>query len=248
MGPLPITSLTIRQFLRGKSLVVVAGIFGFTVLFALIRYLPGSDTSLRNIREVMGEGIFLGIFTATLLPLGTLILATAAFGDEIEDRTLQYLTLKPISRTRIVLEKFIAVLIITIPIAWIMLLLSYAVQCWGHFGDTDDMIVPMLAGTLIGVIGFGSLSMLISMLIQRALLVGIFYVFVWETTLSRFLSGIRSISIRHYSQSLFVRMLDDRRISISGPSAEMTVWITIAGLLIACMALSVWRLRSMNLE
>jgi hypothetical protein len=73
-------------------------------------------------------------------------------------------------------------------------------------------------------------------------------VFVWETTLSRFLSGIRSISIRHYSQSLFDRMLNDPRIDITKPSAETTIWITIVALVAVCMALSVWRLRSMNLE
>lgn len=248
MDPFPITFLTIRQFLRGKSLLVVAGIFGFSVLFALFRYLPGGSDSVRDIREVMGSKIFLDIFAATLLPLGTLILATAAVGDEIDDKTLQYLTLKPISRTRIVLEKFLAVLLVTIPIAWIMLLVTYAVQCWGYVDETRDMIWPMLAATLAGIIGFGALFMLVSMVIQRALLVGIFYVFVWESALSRFLTGIRSISIRHYSQSLFVRMLDDRRIRLDGPSAETTILITIAALFLVCMILATARLRAMNLE
>jgi ABC-2 type transport system permease protein len=196
----------------------------------------------------MGEGIFLGVVTATLLPLATLILATSALGDEIEDKTLQYLTLKPISRTRIVIEKFIAVLLVSIPIAWVMMMLAYVVQCWGHFGETDDFIVPILTSSAIGILGFGSLFMLISMLIQRALLVGIFYVFVWESALSRFLPGIRSISVRHYSQSLFVRMLDDRRIEIDGPSATATVVATIVILVAFGIAMSTVRMRSMNLE
>jgi ABC-2 type transport system permease protein len=248
MGLLPITALTLRQFRRGKTLLVVTGIYAFALLFALIRFLPGSDDSLRATREVMGEGIFLGIVTATLLPLATLVVATAAIGDEIEDKTLQYLTLKPISRTRIVIEKFLAVLLVSIPIAWVMLIVTWLVQCWGKLGDTNDIIWPMLASSVAGILGFGSLFMLVSMIIQRALLVGIFYVFVWETALSRFLPGIRSISVRHYSQSLFVRMLDDRRVQIDGPSAQNTVVITVAILFLFCIAMSTLRLRSMNLE
>ena len=249
MGLLPITSLTIRQFRRGKSLLVVVGIYAFSLLFSFIRFLPGvNDDSLREIRLVMGEGIYLNIVTATLLPLATLILATAALGDEIEDKTLQYLTLKPISRTRIVLEKFIAVILVSVPIAWVMLMLTYVVQCWGRFGDTDDFIKPILASSAVGILGFGALFMMVSMLIQRALLVGIFYVFVWESALSRFLPGIRSISVRHYSQSLFVRMLGDRRIEIDGPSATVTVWITITVLVVVCVSLATARMRSMNLE
>jgi ABC-2 type transport system permease protein len=248
MSLLPITALTLRQFRRGKTLLVVTGVYAFAILFALIRFLPGSDDSLREMRLVMGEGIFLGIVTATLLPLATLIVATAALGDEIEDKTLQYLTLKPISRTRIVLEKFVAVLIVSIPIAWVMLTFTYLVQCWGRLDDTNDMVWPMLASSVVGILGFGSLFMFVSMIIQRALLVGIFYVFVWETALSRFLPGIRSISVRHYSQSLFVRMLDDPRVQIDGPSAQPTIVITIAILLLICIAMSTLRLRSMNLE
>lgn len=248
MNMLPITSLTLRQFRRGKSLFVVVGIYAFSLLFALIRFLPGSSDALRDIRSVMGEGIYLGIVTATLLPLATLILATAALGDEIEDKTLQYLSLKPISRTRIVIEKFIAVMLVSVPIAWIMLTITYVVQCWGLIEDTDDFIVPILASSAVGIFGFGALFMLISMVIQRALLVGIFYVFVWESALSRFLPGIRSISVRHYSQSLFVRMLDDRRIEITGPSATTTVLITIALLVALCVTLATARMRSMNLE
>ena len=248
MGLLPITSLTIRQFRRGKSLLVVAGIYAFSLVFALFRFFPGSDDRLSAIRGVMGDDIYLGVVTATLLPLATLIMATSALGDEVEDKTLQYLTLKPISRTRIVIEKFIAVLLVSIPIAWAMMLLTYVVQCWGHFGETDDFIVPILASSAVGILGFGALFMLISMLIQRALLVGIFYVFVWESALSRFLPGIRSISVRHYSQSLFVRMLDDRRIEIDGPSATATVVVTIVILVAFGIAMSTVRMRSMNLE
>lgn len=249
MGPLPITALTLRQFRRGKTLFVVVGIYAFALLFALIRYLPGNNTSLRTVRDVMGNELYLGIITGTLLPLATLVVATAALGDEVEDRTLQYLTLKPISRTRIVLEKFLAVLLVTIPIAWVMLLLTWGVETWGYYDETRYFLWPMFASSAVGILGFGSLFMLVSMVIQRALLVGIFYVFVWESALSRFLPGIRSISVRHYSQSLFVRMLDDRRrVDIDGPSADTTVLITIGVLLVVCMALTVVRLRSMNLE
>jgi len=83
---------------------------------------------------------------------------------------------------------------------------------------------------------------------QRALLVGVFYVFVWETALSRFLPGIRSISIRHYTQSLFVRLVDDRRVDVPQLSAQSTVIVTTVAICVVCVILATWRLRSMSLE
>lgn len=243
-----IIRLTLRQFLRSKSVLVVVGISLFSVIFAIIPHFANREQSLRTFRDIVGNTIYLELFAATLLPLATLVLATAAFGDELEDKTLQYLTLKPMGRLKIVLAKFIAVLLVTIPVVWGGLLVTWVVGAWGRLGDMTDLIWPMLASATVGILGFGALFMLVSLLIQRALLAGIFYVFIWETALSRYLPGIRTISIRHYTQSMFVRLVDDRAFEISHVAATSTVIITIIGLVVVSLGLSTWRLRRMNLD
>lgn len=244
----PILRLTIRQFLRSKSIYVVAGTCLLAILFAIIPLFQNPEFSRRELREFFASVIYLGLFSGTLLPLATLVISTAALGDEIEDRTLQYLALKPIGRFRIVLAKFLAIVVVLLPMIWIGLAATWAVCSWGRFDETRDMLVPALVSSVIGILGFGSVFMLLSLVIQRALLIGVFYVFVWESTLSRFLPGIRTISIRHYTQSLFVRLADDRRVRIDNPAAEMTVWYTIAGIVIVSLVLATWRIRSMSLE
>jgi ABC-type transport system involved in multi-copper enzyme maturation permease subunit len=245
---LAITRLTLRQFLRSKSLLVVVAIGFFPILFAILPHLRGNEITLRELRRALGNEIYLGLFAGTLLPLATLVIATSALGDEIEDKTLQYLTLKPIGRFQIVLAKFVAVLIVGLPIILAGLTATWLVASWGRLDAMRDMLWPMLAGATVGVLGFGAIFMLVSLFIQRALLVGIFYVFIWETALSRYLPGIRSFSIRHYTQSTFVRLVDDRSLRIDGVAALSTIQITIAAIVIVCMVLSTWRLRTMNLE
>jgi len=242
-----ITVLTIRQFLRSKSIYVVLGISLLAAILAgIVQVAPGEE-STRSLRSIF-SGLYTGLFAGTLLPLATLVLATAAIGDEIEDRTLQYLTLKPVSRYRIILEKLLAVVIVLIPLTWFGIAVTWLITAFGHIDDLRDLLWPALASSLVAIIGFGSLFMLLSLFIQRALLVGVFYVFVWESALSQFLPGIRSISIRHYTQSLFARLVDDRRVAVDGASAESTVVITTIGLLVICTALATWRLRRMSLE
>ncbi len=245
---LTITWLTIRQFLRSKSIFVVLGIGLLPSLLAIIARVQPDELSVRELRDVFGNTLYRGMFVGTLLPLGTLILATSAIGDEIEDRTLQYLYLKPISRTRIVLEKALAVFIMLVPLLWIGILVMWGILAFGNMDALRDMLVPALVSSLVAIVGFGALFMLLSMMIQRALLVGIFYVFVWESALSRWLPGIRAISIRHYTESLFVRMVADRRIRLDQVSAETTIYLTIALLAAISLALATLRLRSMSLE
>ena len=242
-----ITALTIRQFSRSRSLLVVAVICLIPLLFAILpRVLP--DYTLRDLRWLLAQNIYLNLFSATLLPLATLVLSTAALGDEIEDKTLHYLAMKPLSRARIVIEKWLAVIAITTAVVWSSLLVIWAVMSWGYYGEMRDILSPMLVSSLVGILGFGSLFMALSLVMNRALLFGVFYVFIWETTLSRFLPGIRSISISHYTRSTFVRMLDDRRIGIDGPSASQTIFIAIAIVVIASLVLATWRLRTMAID
>lgn len=243
-----IALLTIRQFLRSRSIYVLIGICLLGALFAVMPQVATTELSLRDKREIFGDTLFLEFFAATLLPLGVLVLATAALGDEIEDRSLQYLALKPISRFKIVIEKMLAVFAVTIPIVFAGVALMWAITSYGSYDGMRDMLAPALLASLVAIVGFGSIFLLLSLVIQRALLVGVFYVFVWETALSRFLPGIKAISIRHFAQSLFVRLVDDRRIAIDDPSAQTTVIIATAAIFVVCIALGTLRLRSMSLE
>ena len=99
----PIMTLTIRQFLGGKAVRVIVGLSLIPILFGAIFLLNSNG---RTATDYMVNVVYLPVVIATLMPITILILATGALGNEIEDRTLPYLTLKPISRFRIVFEKF----------------------------------------------------------------------------------------------------------------------------------------------
>ena len=58
------------------------------------------------------------MIASAILPLVMLLLATAAFGNEVGDRTLVYLVTKPIARWRIVAPKLLATIVVGgIPVA-----------------------------------------------------------------------------------------------------------------------------------
>jgi ABC-2 type transport system permease protein len=251
-GALTVTQLTIRQFLRAKAVLVVAAICAIPILFAIILRLANPDLTVGDMREILGEALFLGLFSSTLVPLASLVLSTAALGDEVEDKTLQYLTLKPLSRLRIVCEKFLGTLLVTVPIAWAAMLAVWLVISWGEMDATSDMVWPMLVASLMGIAAFSALFMLISLYAQRALLIGVFYVFVWEATLSQFLPGIRTVSIRHYMQSLFIRLVDDPLVvgvNEQDSAARLsTALVTLVVVTVVSLLLSAWRLSRMNLE
>lgn len=243
-----ITTLTIRQFLKSRSLAVILVICLIPVAIAIIPHFLPEEQSIRSLRNAMAQGIFLGMYASLLLPISVMVLASAAFGDEIDDKTLYILALKPVSRFRIMLEKLLAVILVAVPVLWGSILVVWAVLAWGNFAELRDMIWPMLAASLVGVCGFGSIFLTFSLFIRRTLLFGMFYVTIWEGALSNFLPGIRSFSISHYGRSMFVELLGDERITTTNAADPARVVITILAIMAVSLWIGTWQLRRMAID
>lgn len=243
-----ITALTIRQFLKSRSLVVITMICLIPLAIAIIPHLVDQMQTVRSMRSDLANIIFLNMYATLLMPISVLVLASAAFGDEIDDKTLYILALKPMSRFRIVLEKFLAVILVAVPVVWGSIAIVWAVYSWGNYGDLQDIIWPMLAGSLVGIAGFGSIFLTVSLYVRRTLLLGMFYVTIWEGALAGFLPGIRSFSISHYGRSMFSNLLGDADISVDAAAGTTRVVITILVIVAVSLGIGTWRLRRMAID
>jgi ABC-2 type transport system permease protein len=240
----PIAVMTLRQFSGGKAIRVVGLFSAVPVIFALIALIEGSTSSGREIFD----GIFRDLIVPTMLPLATVIMATNALGNEIEDRTMVYLVLKPVSRVRIVLEKFAAVVQTTWLALVVGLILVWALSSQGEILNDLDLLATAILAVLVGVIAYGALFMALSLLIARALLAGIIYILIWETTLARIIPGAKVLSIQHYVNSIYSRLLSDPLIRISDALQIYSAMAAVTVLVVVALLFSVVRLRSMDLE
>ena len=261
--PIPILTLTVRQFLGGRALWVVTALSLIPCLFTAIYLI---DTSGTTPRDFLIEVIFLGLVSPTLLPISVLILATAALGNEVEDRTLPYLVIKPITRLRIAVEKLVGILVVALPAVVLGLVITYLMVEVGADEPTIRLgrraaepealwpvLEAMLGAAAVGVVATAALFLFVSLVIPRALLVGIIYAFAWESLLGRFLPGIKVVSIRHYTDSTFYALLDNPEATIDPDLLEAAASLssaltTVAVLVVVSVALTTWRLRTMNLE
>jgi ABC-2 type transport system permease protein len=254
--PAPIATFTVRQFLGGKSARIVGILALAPVLMAAI-YLINTDVATP--REWIIDTTYRDVMVGTIIPIATLILATGALGNEIEDRTLPYLVLKPISRLRIVLEKFVGTLVIAVPTillgivaGWLVIRLgtdeSEVFIASGKPTSIDPLLWPMLASATAGIVATAAVFLLISLIVPRALIVGVLYVFAWESLLGRFLPGVKAFSIRQYVSSIFVGLLDAPDATLDGSYTVFASVLTLGIVSIVALALATWRLSRMNLE
>jgi ABC-2 type transport system permease protein len=240
----PIFFLSVRQFVGGKALWAVAGLSGIPVLFSLIYRI---DPSMERPRRYL-DGVFTEFMLPSVLPLAVLILATAAFGDELEDRTLPYLVLKPISRFRIVLEKLLAAAVVSAPVVGACVALTWLLIFSDDAGDNTDMLWGMLAAVGAGTLVYTAVFQFLTLFIQRAILASIIYSLVWETVLGRFVPGLRYASIRHLVRSIYTAVIDDRRIGLTGAFGLEGALTGVAVVTVIALIVSTLRLRALNIE
>jgi len=243
MPTFPILTLTLMHFSHGRAIRVVAAIALLPIAFAGIYLIDATETARIFLVDVFREFI-----TPTILPLATLILATGALGDEVEDRTMVYLVLKPVSRLRIVLEKYAAVVVATVVLLWVGLILTWLISGRADAFDGTDVLVAAIIAILWGVLAYGAVFMAVSLIIPRALLVGIMYTLLWESLLSRLIPGARVISLRHYVNSIFTRIVNDSAIQVDDAFQLYSAVAVLLAVIALAIFLTTARLRSMDLE
>jgi ABC-2 type transport system permease protein len=241
----PIVWLTIRQFLEGKAIRVVIGLALIPFVFGVIYLIqPGRERP----DLFLGNGIFLEVMIPTLLPLTVLVLATSAFGNEVEDRTLPFLTLKPVGRLRIVIEKLAGSVLVSGPIVVLGLIMTYLVVLRGDSGAHLHLLWAMIVAALVATVAYSSIFMLVSLLISRALVAALIYLFLWESILGRFVPGLRYVSIRHFVASIFAAVADDPRFAPNDATGLAAAIATLAIASVVAIVLATWRLRRMNVS
>ena len=141
-------------------------------------------------------GMVGGLVFTLLLPIGALVFGTAALGAEIEDGTIIYLLARPVARWRIVVTKAavasLATITLTLPATLLTILIATGTT------DTESLWLAAAVATVTGSIVYSTLFVGLSAITDRALIVGLVYVFIWEAAITNLFDGTRWISVRQY--------------------------------------------------
>ena len=248
---LTVFSLTLRQ-LTGSRRQAILWLFAASPLgmAILIRVLTDDYTS------VILERLFDLLLVAVVLPLVVAILATTALGDDVEDRTLSYILLRPVPRWQIVAAKYVSVVVLS---AVPLLLLGAAMAGVAFIDEAEDLndyenvirpILGVVAGLALGVLAYSAAFMWLGLISGQALGLAIVYVFVWEGAAANIFSGIRYLSIRSYSLITMREAGGSTLYEISPVAgAEIGVAVALGGaaaIVIAFLALTLIQLKNMD--
>ena len=194
--------LTLRQLSGRWRLVIMSVLASMPVVMAALMVRSDRAPSVEEFELVVLSGMLVG----AVLPLIVLAVASTAFANEVEDRTLANLTLSPIPRWQIVVPKLLAAVSVSGPFVAISALLTSYVAYNGDLTATFAVTVSAFAGVAL----YSSAFVWLGLVTTKAIGIGLFYIVLWEGYFAGFVSGVRFLSVRYHSIAL-MHGLDERR-------------------------------------
>jgi ABC-2 type transport system permease protein len=229
--------LTLRQLSGRWRLAILTVLASLPVVIAVMTVNSSDAPTVKEFEDAILSAMLAG----SISPLVVLAIASAAFANEIEDRTLANLTLSPIPRWQIVLPKLLAAVCVSAP----FIAVSAFFTSYFAFSADWTAAFAVTASALIGVLLYSSAFVWLGLKTTRAIGYGLLYIVLWEGFFSGFVAGVRILSVRYYSIAL-MRGFDPRRFVDADDLSFGFAIVASAVVLVGFVLLSIRRLRRMD--
>jgi ABC-type transport system involved in multi-copper enzyme maturation permease subunit len=201
--------LALGQMLWARRTALLALAAAAPVLLALVTRLTlssGSAVVQINGRQIGSEAVFstaiAALYLRFIVPAIGVFYGTSLIADEVEDRTITYLFVRPIPRGAIVLGKYLAYVLcvtsVVLPSAAVVFLVMVPFQDMApQFGT----FVRNLGVLALGLAAYGAVFLWAGVLFRRPLVGGLLFVFGWEQLAAVLPGYLGRLTIAHYLQA-----------------------------------------------
>jgi len=191
--------LMLRSQVTRARIIALLALGGIGVLVGVAL---GQSSSIDRAHEAARFINNFGI--ALLVPVASLVFASATLGDPNEDGTMVYLWLRPVSRAKIVAAAALSSFTVTWPVVTIPLLVAALAA-----GGGREVVLGTLGGVTVAMVGYIGLFVALGLRVRRALIWGLLYIFIWEGFVATANTTAARLAVRSYGRSTLSAITGD---------------------------------------
>lgn len=159
-------------------------------------------------RNITGIYIFSNIIMAFYLQFLILILAlffgTSICSEELEGKTLTYLTTRPVPKSAILLGKFAAYYTMTVIMTVSGIFFAFLILNLDVLGDFGiyKVLLRDVAVLSLGLLCYMAFFTMIGTFLKKSIMFGLIFSFGWENVIQYFPGSTQKFAIAHYLKSM----------------------------------------------
>ena len=192
----------------GKGAMLAIVVVAPLVLAILFNSLGGFEGVERDEAELAAGLVLFALFTQFTCIIAGLFYGSSILSTELDWKTLTYLYTRPVSKSRIVLGKYLGIIAVLVP----ALVVSSALAWFGigmPLGGAGLVTLVLLVA--LATVAYTALFAAIGVLIpKRAIIVGLIWGGVFEWALTYVPALISQITVTYYLRGLGLMLLDQR--------------------------------------
>jgi ABC-2 type transport system permease protein len=191
-----------RRARRNRVVILVCALPVLAAAVFLLRRLLAGDPS------VVGPGVFSGLILTFYLQFIVLMLAlfygTSIVSEEVENKTLTYLTTRPLAKPAILAGKYAAYTARSVLLVVAGVLVSFLLLDYEHLGEAETwfLLLRSLAVLVLAVAAYTAFFTLLGTFLKKSVLFGLFFCFGWENVVQYFPGTTQRLTLIHYLKSI----------------------------------------------
>jgi ABC-2 type transport system permease protein len=214
-----LVAATLRQQLGGRRLVLLL-LLGLVPAAVLGVLLADQRSAIGAVRAFHEAPIVILFFV--VLPVASLVFGAGALGDERRDGTLSFILLRPLPRSLIAAAKLLgawlaAFAVVGTAAAAMGIVLGVQSGLWEYLG-------PLLLAAALSALAYVSIFLALGYFTARAVLLGLVYVFVWESGMTGAIPSLASVSLMRIGLSAYAALVPS-----TGPHFDEVMGVVRAG-------------------
>lgn len=212
---LRVFDMSVNEMLWSRRTIFMALIVGAPIVIAVIvRLLVGLGAPLFEMREarttvrvpgpvIFGFAIWM-LYLRFIVPVLGVFYGTSLMADEVEDKTITYLFVRPVRRGAVLLGKYLAYLACTgfVVLPSVVLVYLLVVPINGSLGASFVDLLTDLGLIGLGLAVYGAVFAFVGAQLRRPLLIGLVFVFGWEQAAMLFPGYMKQLTVAYYLQAL----------------------------------------------
>jgi ABC-2 type transport system permease protein len=191
--------------------------------------------------------VMLSLYFQLLIPVLALFFGTTIVNEELDNKTLVYLTTVPVPRRTVMLGKYLAAFLLLLLIVdggFLLSFLAAALNRLNQAGPWQELGV-FLGASLLALFCYSALFTLAGAFMKKSILVGLFFVFGWESVVQYFPGVTQKFTIIHWIKSLLPAQAAQGGFLIfqlqPSPVTESIAVLLAAGLLFLILAVLIFQ-------
>jgi ABC-2 type transport system permease protein len=204
--------LALGEMLWSRRSVFLALVVGGPVIVAIVlRALDALQLPALRLNGVRVAGpLIFGmmiwfLYLRFIVPILGVFYGTALIADEVDDKTITYLFVRPIPRGAVLLGKYLAYLACTVLIVLPSMMLVYFLVVPIGDGSVARAFPDLLKDLVLlalGLAAYGAVFAFIGAQLRRPLLLGLIFAFGWEFVTLALPGYLKRFTIAYYVQGL----------------------------------------------